>query len=143
MVDALLMVDDDPRDRELMARALKKAGVTLDVVSVADGFEALEYLFATGAHAGRAPGAPRAVILDLNLPGKHGHDVLRDVRQSAATRLVPVVILSSSSEESDVRAAYELGANSYVQKPVDFDTFVEIARQIGVYWASVNLPHPA
>jgi two-component system response regulator len=141
MVETLLMVDDDPRDTALMARALKKAGISLEVVTVADGFEALDYLLARGAWGARAQSAPRAVILDLNLPGKHGLDVLREIRATPETRLVPVVILSSSSEESDVRTGYELGANSYVQKPVDFDMFVEIARQIGLYWTSVNVPH--
>lgn len=141
MGETLLMVDDNPRDAALMARALKKAGVALDIVAVADGFEALDYLLTRGAWASREPSVPRAVILDLNLPGKHGLDVLREIRATSVTRLVPVVILSSSSEESDVRAGYELGANSYVQKPVDFGTFVEIARQIGLYWSSVNVPH--
>lgn len=141
MVDTLLMVDDDPRDAALMARALKKAGITLDVVTVADGFEALDYLLVRGKWGAREQSTPRAVILDLNLPGMHGLDVLREIRSTASTKLVPVVILSSSSEESDVRTGYELGANSYVQKPVDFDTFVEIAKQIGTYWSSVNLPH--
>lgn len=139
MVETLLMVEDDPRDRELMARALKKAGRGFDVVTLSDGFDALDYLFSRGAWAGREHGTPRAVLLDLNLPGKHGLDVLRELRETPETRLLPVVILSSSAEESDVRAGYELGANSYVRKPVDCDEFGELARQICAYWTTVNL----
>jgi CheY-like chemotaxis protein len=137
----ILLVEDNPNDEALMLRALKKHEIPNPVVVVRDGAEALEYLFATGAHAGRsAEEQPQVVFLDLNLPKLGGLEVLRRLREDPRTRLIPVVVLTSSSEDRDLSEAYAVGANSYVVKPVDFTQFSEAIRQIAQYWLVLNRP---
>jgi len=139
----ILLVEDTASDEVLTLRALKKSGVANRVVVVRDGAEALDYLFARGAHAGRdVADLPRLILLDLNLPKISGLDVLRAVRADERTRRVPVVILTSSNEERDLLGGYDLGANSYVVKPVDFTQFSDAVRQLGLYWLVVNQPAP-
>jgi two-component system response regulator len=139
----ILLVDDNPDDRLLTVRALRRHNVANAIVEAKDGEEALEYLFGEGQFAGRDTAAqPHVVLLDLKLPKLSGLDVLQRMRQDARTRRVPVVILTSSREQQDLIASYDLGANSYVRKPVDFDEFVEAARQLGLYWLLLNeVPH--
>ncbi|MEO8053770.1 MAG: response regulator [Acidobacteriota bacterium] len=137
----ILLVEDNPSDAELTLRALKKARVANDVHVVRDGAEALEVLFAEGADAGRAGFAlPRVVLLDLKLPKVDGLEVLRRVKADERTKLIPVVVLTSSREESDLVASYHLGANSYIVKPVDSDKFFEAVHQVGLYWLLLNEP---
>jgi two-component system response regulator len=140
----ILLVEDNPDDAELALRALKQSNILNEVVVARDGVEALDYLFATGRHAGRdAPDLPVLVLLDLKLPKIDGLEVLRRVRDEPRTRLLPVVILTASSEEQDLIASYGLGANSYIRKPVDFRQFAEAVRQLGLYWLVLNVPPPA
>jgi two-component system response regulator len=126
---------------ELTLRAFRKSKILNEIVVVTDGVEALDYLFTTGAHAGRDPTrVPEVVLLDLKLPKIGGLEVLRRLRADERTRRIPVVILTSSSEERDIVSSYDLGANSFVRKPVDFAQFVEAARQLGLYWLVMNQP---
>lgn len=139
----LLLVEDNPDDVELTRRAFARSNIINQLVVVTDGEEALHYLFATGPYAGRDPHAlPHAVLLDLNLPKINGLDVLRRIRAAEATRRLPVIILTTSREERDILGSYDLGANSYVRKPVDFAQFVEAARQLGLYWLVLNIQPP-
>ena len=139
----ILLVEDNANDEYLTLRALKKYNVANDVVVAHDGVEALDYLFATGAHAGRdTRELPLVVLLDLKLPKVDGLEVLRRVRSDERTRLLPVVILTSSNEERDVINGYKLGTNSYVQKPVDFTAFMDAVGQWGLYWLMLNQPVP-
>lgn len=134
----ILLVEDNPHDEELTLRALRKAHVANPVVVARDGAEALDYLLARGPYAANPPALPQVVLLDLKLPKVDGHEVLRALRAARRTRLLPVVILSSSREQQDLLQSYELGANSYVRKPVDFAQFLEAARQLGLYWLVLN-----
>jgi two-component system, response regulator len=145
MTDAvILLVEDNATDEELTLRAFRKANIANRIVVARDGAEALDYLFATGAYADRdATQLPQVVLLDLNLPKIGGLDVLRRIRQHDATRLLPVVILTSSSEDRDLVAGYEGGANSFVVKPVDFTQFAEAVRQLGLYWIVINRCAPS
>ncbi len=137
----ILLVEDNPDDAELTIRALRKNNITNEIVRAEDGVVALDYLFGTGQFAGRdASELPELVLLDLKLPRLDGLDVLRRIREDRRTRFLPVVILTSSNEERDRMRGYELGANSYVQKPVDFQQFLEAARQLGLYWLVLNVP---
>jgi len=139
----ILLVEDDPNDEALTLRALKKNNIQVRVVVAHDGAEALDYLFGTGAHQGRDPQeVPRVVLLDLKLPKVNGLEVLRRMRAHAQTRLVPVVILTSSNEERDLVAGYGSGANSYIRKPVDFTEFAETVRHLGQYWLRLNEAPP-
>ena len=139
----ILLVEDNPDDEVLTLRALRRANVGNDIVVAHDGVEALDYLFGTGAHVGRdIRELPHVMLLDLKLPRIDGLEVLRRVRADDRTRILPVVILTSSIEERDRIEGYRLGANSYVQKPVDFTEFVEAVRQLGLYWLLLNQPPP-
>lgn len=144
MIDrVILLVEDNPRDEELTLRALKKGNVLNPVVVARDGVEALDYLFARGAQANRAAAAmPHFVLLDLKLPKVDGLEVLKAMRADERTKLLPVVVLTSSNEEQDLIRSYSLGANSYVRKPVDFVEFIEAARQLGLYWLVINKTPP-
>jgi len=140
----ILLVEDNPSDIELTKRALEKSHVANELVVVEDGQEALDYLFGSGAYAGRDPAAlPGVVLLDLKLPRVGGLDVLRAIRSEPRTRRLPVVILTSSNEERDVATGYDLGVNSYIQKRVDFSRFAQAIQQLGLYWLLLNEPPPA
>ena len=140
----ILLAEDNPNDEELTLRALRKHNVSNDVVVVRDGQEALDYLFMAGPHAGRNPNQPpQLILLDINLPKINGLDVLKRIRADARTRTLPVVILTSSSEERDRFTAYDNFANSYIRKPVDFDQFTEAVRELGLYWLVLNEPPPS
>jgi two-component system response regulator len=141
--NTILLVEDNSDDAELALRAFAKSETKNEIVLVRDGVEALDYLFATGPHAGRASGMPEVVLLDLNLPRLDGLEVLRRLRDDERTRRLPVVMLTSSGQDQDVLQSYALGANSYVRKPVDFGQFVDAARQLGLYWLLLNTPVPA
>ena len=135
----ILLVEDNPDDEALTLRALKKNNIGNELVVVRDGAEALDFLFCTGAYADRDKhDLPQVVLLDLKLPKIDGLEVLRRVKADPRTRSVPVVVLTSSGESSDLAQAYELGANSHIVKPVDFDQFVETVRQVGSYWLLLN-----
>jgi CheY-like chemotaxis protein len=139
----ILLVEDNPDDIALTLRALKKNNIANKVTVARDGEEALEYLTATGRYAGRAAtDRPEVVLLDLKLPRAGGLEVLRAIRANPRTRLLPVVVLTSSSEERDIIASYDLGANSYIRKPVDFNQFVEAVRELGLYWLVLNQAPP-
>jgi two-component system response regulator len=140
----VLLVEDNPDDLELTLRAFKKSHLMNKIVIARDGVEALDYLFATGPHAGRdTADMPHLVLLDLNLPKIDGMEVLKRMRADARTMFVPVVVLTSSDEERDVVQSYKLGANSYVRKPVDFGQFLDAARQLELYWLVLNRRAPA
>jgi two-component system, response regulator len=137
----MLLVEDNPDDVELTMRAFRTSKILNEIVVASDGVEALDYLFATGSHAGRDQKLfPEVVLLDLKLPKIGGLEVLKRMRADDRTRRVPVVILTSSNEERDILSSYDLGANSFVRKPVDFAQFVEAARQLGLYWLVTNQP---
>ena len=143
MRKAILLVEDNPDDAKLTLRAFQRSNMLNPIVVARDGVEALDYLFARDAHAGRAgTPLPALIVLDLKLPRLDGLGVLKAVRADPRTRLIPVVILTSSKEERDVVCAYSLGANSYVRKPVDFAEFIEAARVLGIYWLMTNQPPP-
>lgn len=139
----ILIVEDNPKDEALTLRALKKHNIKNDVVVVRDGAEALDYLFGTGTHAGRdLADLPAVVLLDLKLPKIDGLGVLKRVRADDRTRLLPIVILTSSKEQRDLLDGYSLGANSYVRKPVEFTEFADAIHQLGLYWLILNEPPP-
>jgi two-component system, response regulator len=139
----ILLVEDNPDDEALTRRAFERNHITNEIVVARDGVEALDYLFGTGKYAGRdAPAPPQVVLLDLKLPKIDGLEVLRRLRADDRTKFLPVVILTSSTEERDLVSGYSLGANSYVRKPVDFTDFAAAARQLGLYWLLLNQPPP-
>ena len=139
----ILLVEDNPDDVKLTLHALKKCNIANKVAVTCDGVEALDYLFGTGAHAGRdLSDVPAVVLLDLKLPKIDGLEVLRRMRADQRTRRLPVVVLTSSKEEQDIVTSYDLGANSYIRKPVDFDQFIEAVRQLGLYWLLLNEAPP-
>ena len=139
----ILLVEDNPDDELLAIRALKKNNISNEVVVARDGVEALDYLFGTGAHAGRDMSEmPQIILLDLKLPKIDGFEVLRRLRSDERTELLPVVVLTSSREEQDLTESYSLGANSYIRKPVNFTRFTEAIRQLGLYWLLLNESPP-
>ena len=138
---SILLVEDNPDDEALTRRALAKNNIQNEIVLARDGAEALDWLFGTGPHAGRAA-TPELVLLDLKLPKVDGLEVLRTLRADPRTKALPIVILTSSAEDQDVITGYNLGANSYIRKPVDFTQFVEAVRQLGLYWLVLNQPLP-
>jgi two-component system, response regulator len=139
----ILLVEDNPDDELLTLRAFARNHIVNGIDVVRDGQEALDYLFCTGEHGDRDPfDLPQVVLLDLKLPKIDGLEVLRRVRRDERLKLLPVVILTSSSEESDIVASYDLGANSYVRKPVDFSEFATAVRDVGLYWMMLNEPLP-
>ena len=139
----ILLVEDNPRDEALTLRALTINHNVDEVRVVRDGAEALDFLFGTGAHAGRDVSVrPKVVLLDLKLPKIDGLEVLRRMRLDPRTARLPVVIFTSSSEDEDVISSYSLGANSYVRKPVDFEQFLEATKQLGLYWLQINQTAP-
>ncbi len=136
----ILLVEDNADDVVLTRRALTRHKIANEVVVAKDGAEALDYLFGTGRHAGRDLSVqPQVILLDLNLPKIGGLEVLRRIRSEASTRLLPVVILTTSSEERDMISGYSLGANSFIRKPVDFEQFADAVRQLGMYWLVLNI----
>ena len=139
----VLLVEDNPNDAALTLRALKKNKILNEVQIVRDGAEALDFLLCRGKHAGRDRGLmPAVVLLDLKLPKLSGLEVLQRLRSEERTRLLPIVILTSSKEEQDLIDGYKFGANSYIRKPVDFTQFTEALRQLGLYWLVLNEPPP-
>jgi CheY-like chemotaxis protein len=139
----ILLIEDNADDVDLTLRALRKNKIANDVIIVRDGVEALDYLFAAGQYAGRDPAAlPQVVLLDLKLPRLDGLQVLERVRANPKTRLLPIVILTSSTEQRDLLTGYTLGANSYIRKPVDFEQFVDAVHQLGLYWLVLNQRPP-
>ncbi len=140
---AILLVEDNPDDEALTLRAFKKNKILNEVVVARDGAEALDYLFGTGAYAGRDTSVmPQIILLDLKLPKVDGLKVLERIRADERTKLLPVIILTSSKEEQDLIEGYSLGANSYIRKPVDFGQFTEAIRLLGLYWFVLNEPPP-
>ncbi len=139
----ILLVEDNSNDEFLTLRALKKYNVANDVIITRDGAEALDFLFGTGTYAGRnVAELPVVTLLDLKLPKIDGLEVLRRIRADERTKLLPVVVLTSSNEDKDVINSYKLGTNSYVQKPVDFAAFLDAVGQLGLYWLMLNEPIP-
>jgi two-component system response regulator len=143
-MNEILLVEDNPDDVELTLRAFRKSNFLNEIIVARDGIEALEYLFATGKYEARdASSLPQVVLLDLKLPRMDGLQVLERVRANPRTKMLPVVILTSSTEPRDLVGGYSLGANSYIRKPVDFQEFVDAVRQLGLYWLLLNEGPPA
>jgi CheY-like chemotaxis protein len=138
----ILLIEDDPKDVELTLTALSESNLANDVFVVSDGAEALDFLFSHGKFENRPNGNPAVVLLDLKLPKVEGMEVLRQIRKNGKTKMIPVVIVTSSKEEVDLVQGYKLGTNAYVQKPIDFHQFVEAIKQLGVFWAIMNEPPP-
>lgn len=137
----ILLIEDNSTDAELAIRALKKHNLANKLVWVKDGAEALDFLFATGAYAARdIVNCPKVILLDLHLPKVGGMEVLRRIKEDARTRIIPVVVLTSSKEDRDVAESYQLGVNSYISKPVEFDEFAKTVAELGLYWLLVNHP---
>lgn len=134
----ILLVEDNPDDEALALRAFAKLNITNKVIVARDGVEAIDYLFGTGPHAETTPPLPAVVLLDLKLPRIDGLEVLQRIRGNEKTQILPVVILTSSREEQDIVQGYNLGANSYVRKPVDYNEFVQAVSQLGVFWLLLN-----
>lgn len=139
----ILLVEDDLKDMELTLTALAEKKLANEVLVVHDGEEALNYLFSRGSFRMRAPGNPIVILLDLKLPKLDGLEVLRQIKNDEKLRLIPVVMLTSSREERDVVESYKLGVNAFVVKPIDFQDFVNVVKEIGLFWAVVNEPPPA
>jgi len=142
MLKPILLVEDNPKDLELTLIALARSALANEVIVARDGAEALDYLRGEGAYAGRPPGNPAVVLLDLKLPKVDGIEVLQAIRQTQTMQRLPVVMLTASREEKDVVRSYDLGVNAYVVKPMAFQSFLEAVRDLGVFWAVLNEPPP-
>ena len=137
----ILLVEDNPNDAELAIRALKKHNLANKLVWAKDGAEALDFIFAKGAHAGRSPNShPKLILLDLRLPKVDGLEVLQKLKANERTKVIPIVVLTSSTEDRDVVQSYKLGVNSFLSKPVGFDEFVRMVSEVGLYWLLLNRP---
>jgi len=136
----ILLVEDSPLDAELAMRGLKQQKLANQIVWLRDGQQALDYIFRQGEYRDRPTSSPRLILLDLKMPRVDGIEVLRAIKANDETRRIPVVIMTSSQEESDVAISYDLGANSYVVKPIDFDAVASVARNAGFYWLAINRP---
>ena len=134
----ILLVEDSDADAELITRALRKSNLVNKVVRLRDGVEAIEFVFREGAYVQRRGGQPRLILLDLKMPRMGGIDVLKRLKADERTRVIPVVVLTSSAEEQDVLISYQLGVNSYLVKPVEFSAFTNVITQTGLYWAVMN-----
>jgi CheY-like chemotaxis protein len=141
-IGRILLVEDDPRDTELTMTALEEYHLSNEVVVATDGAEALDYLFGRGKFQGRNSENPAVLLLDLKLPKVDGLEVLQQIRSDEKLKMIPVVVLTSSREERDKLASYQLGVNAYVVKPVDFHEFVNAIKELGVFWAIINEPPP-
>ncbi|MDQ3494192.1 MAG: response regulator [Pseudomonadota bacterium] len=135
----ILLVEDSKADAEMTVRTLKRRGIANNIEWVRDGVEALDYLYCTGAHAGRTNGYPKLVLMDLKMPRMDGLQVLERMKQDPDTKTIPVVMMTSSREEGDLLASYRLGVNSFVVKPVEFSDFAETVAQVGMYWILANV----
>ncbi|GLR11272.1 response regulator [Chitinimonas viridis] len=141
MQTPILLVEDNPDDEALTIRAFGKNGIQNPIVVARDGQEAIDYLYGQGSHTGRdVSELPVLILLDIKLPKLNGIEVLRQIRSNESTRLIPVVVLTTSKEEDDLVKSYSLGANSYIRKPVDFMQFMEVVKQVGIYWLMLNEP---
>lgn len=138
----ILLVDDSPRDTELILESLRTSNLANEVMNLSDGAEALDYLYRRGQFAGRTNSQPVVILLDLKMPKVNGIEVLRQVKGDPALKLIPVVVMTSSREEQDLIDTYQLGVNAYVVKPVKFNEFVSAVTQLGVFWAVLNVPPP-
>jgi len=139
----ILLVEDNPDDEALTIRALKKNNILNEVVVMRDGVEALDYMFRRGKYANRSPDTnPQVVLLDLKLPKVDGLEVMKQLRENESTRLQPIVVLTTSNEDQDIINSYELGVNSYIRKPVDFNEFMDAVRELGLYWLVLNETPP-
>ena len=137
----ILLVEDNPRDAELTIRAFRKNNLANNLIHVEDGAKALDFLFSRGEFKDREAGAqPKVILLDLKLPKVNGLEVLRIIKEDERTHTIPVVMITSSTEDPDIKAAYELGVNSYIVKPIQFEAFIQAMRQLSVYWLLVNQP---
>lgn len=135
----ILLVEDSKEDAALVIRALKKRNLANKLVHLRDGVEALDFIYGTGAYEGQKTSSlPKVILLDLKMPRLNGMDVLRKIKSDPETKTIPVVILTSSAEDPDIKTAYELGANSYIVKPVEFDNFSQVIRDLGMYWVVLN-----
>lgn len=144
MQKTILLIEDNPNDEMLTIRALKKNNILNEVVVARDGVQALDYLFAEGEHQGRnINNQPEVILLDLKLPKIDGLEVLKRIKADERTKLLPVVVLTTSNEDQDLISSYELGANSYIRKPVDFDQFIHAVGQLGLYWLVLNEAPPS
>jgi CheY-like chemotaxis protein len=138
----ILMVEDDPKDVELSLTALEEYNLANEVIVTRDGEQALDYLYCRGEYKTRSSGNPAVMLLDLKLPKVDGLEVLKQIKSDGELRMIPVVVLTSSKEEKDMVASYQLGVNAYVVKPVDFHEFVNAIKELGVFWAVINEPPP-
>lgn len=138
----ILLVEDDPKDVELTLKALEESNLANEVETVGDGAEALDFLFSRGKFENRPNGNPAVILLDLKLPKVDGLEVLRQIRGNQKTKMIPVVIVTSSKEETDLMEGYKLGTNAYVQKPIDFHQFIDAIKNLGIFWAIMNEPPP-